>query len=617
MADLNQNLQDENSERKSVEQQLQLCQTALDTLPEAVLWVDSSGRIIYANHFACEQYQYTQREFGLISVAEVSLDFDSREEFASFFVSVMKIQKRIVQKAIHKRKDGTTFPAVVSAHIVPNGDEEISCVFARDATEETQSEENRRRFFESAIDLFAVVDLNTGHLSQASISWYDILGFESSMVVDQAIYTFVYEPDREAVRRALQNAAEEHASGLTIRMVHYDKSIRWIEWHGKIVVGESEIYISGRDVTAGEHAVIRRVAQAVSPQLYVYDINENRIVFQNHDVAQLMGYNPSEFGVNVTARLAHPQDLPRLRKHTDDLRSAKDDAVYDLEYRLRHADGSWHWFLRRDAVFQRSSNGKVQQIVGTATHVNELQLLKAHATELERANSELEAFAYIASHDLKQPLRGIDNLAIWIAEDSKDVLPQTSREHLKKLRHRVSRMEGLLNELLNYSRVGRTPEQIETVDLNHLVNELSELLDPPEGFKVECVGEMPRMKVARVPLEQVLRNLIGNAIKHRNSDTGCVQIRATEKNERVYFEVSDDGPGIPAEFHERVFGMFVTLRPRDELEASGMGLAISRKTVESKGGWIKIRPHNSDSPPANGTTILFDWPVKEESDLQN
>ena len=609
----NDELIDEISQRRAIEQKLRLCQNALDTVPQAVLWIESSGRIVYANEFACTQYQYTQQELERLSIADISLDFDSSEDFATFFAQVSVPEQRRMQKSLHRKKDGTTFPAAISAHMVPGGIEEICCVFAGDVTEEAQSEEKRRRFFNSAIDFFGVVDLKSGQLSHVSPSWVDILGFQPATVVEQSLYYFVHESDRPTVRRALVGVAEGSAFGVTIRMVHQNGGTRWIEWRGQPVAGESEVYISGRDVTDGEQEVIRRVARAISPQLYVYDIDEDRIIFQNHDVARSLGHNEeqgSESG--AVTRLAHPKDLPRLRSHCDALRKADDDTVYDLEYRMRHVDGSWHWFLRRDAVFQRSRDGQVQQIVGTATHVNELQLLKAHMIDLERANSDLAAFAYVASHDLKQPLRGIDNLAIWIAEDSKGALPEKSQEHLKKLRLRVSRMEGLLSELLNYSRVGRTPETIEPVDLKLLIRGLCDLLDPPPQFKVECLGEMPPMRVARVPLEQVLRNVIGNAIKHRDSDVGFVQIRATQTNDRVYFRIHDDGPGIAEEFHERVFGMFVTLRPRDEIEASGMGLAISRKTIESKNGSIKI-----ESRPGEGTTILFDWPAEEEVDLHD
>jgi PAS domain S-box-containing protein len=224
--------------------------------------------------------------------------------------------------------------------------------------------------------------------------------------------------------------------------------------------------------------------------------------------------------------------------------------------------------------------------------------------ELQRSNRELDRFAYVASHDLKAPLRAIDNLSKWIETDAADVLPDPSREHLNKLRGRVHRMERLLDDLLAFSRAGRIQHVAERVDGSLLVRNVFELLAPPPEFRL-LADDLPVLETQRVPLETVMRNLIGNAIKHHHKADGCISVTAEDLGDLVEFRVSDDGPGIAPAFHERIFELFQTLQPRDQLEGSGMGLAIVKKTVESMGGTITV-----ESEAGQGAAFRFTWPKK-------
>lgn len=223
--------------------------------------------------------------------------------------------------------------------------------------------------------------------------------------------------------------------------------------------------------------------------------------------------------------------------------------------------------------------------------------------ELERSNRELDHFAYVASHDLKAPLRAIDNLSKWIESDAAALLPPDSQEHLAKLRGRVHRMERLLDDLLAYSRAGRVQHAPETVATGDLVRSVFDLLAPPSEFRLIVDDPLPELITQRVPLETVLRNLMGNAIKHHQRKDGCIRITARDMLEWVEFSVEDDGPGIAPAFHDRIFELFQTLQPRDQVEGSGMGLAIVKKTVESLGGTISV-----DSTVGEGAVFRFTWP---------
>jgi len=229
--------------------------------------------------------------------------------------------------------------------------------------------------------------------------------------------------------------------------------------------------------------------------------------------------------------------------------------------------------------------------------------VRTRTAELERSNQELDQFAYVASHDLKAPLRAVDNLAQWVAEDLGTDIPEETARHLKLMQQRVVRMEGLLDDLLHYSRAGRYEYQSEVVNCNMLIEEVVLLLDPPETFNVKVVSDLPTFETFKVPLLQTFQNLIGNAIKHHPRQDGHVRIDVSEAGDWWQFSIEDDGDGIAPEYHRQVFEMFKKLKSRDEVEGSGMGLAVVKKVIESFGGHIVLK-----SEKGQGTCFEFQWP---------
>jgi PAS domain S-box-containing protein len=223
--------------------------------------------------------------------------------------------------------------------------------------------------------------------------------------------------------------------------------------------------------------------------------------------------------------------------------------------------------------------------------------------ELERSNADLEEFAYVASHDLKAPLRAISHLVEWISEDIEATASTETIDNLKLLRGRVVRLQSLLDGLLAYARIGKARVSYEQVDVNQVVRDVVAVLSPPPGFHVVCDGKMPMLRTHRTPILAVLQNLISNGIKHHDRNEGRITIAMKLENGVAEFRVSDDGTGIEPRFHERIFVIFQTLSSRDELETSGIGLAIVKKRVETHGGRIWVE----SAPPARGTTIVFTW----------
>jgi signal transduction histidine kinase len=223
--------------------------------------------------------------------------------------------------------------------------------------------------------------------------------------------------------------------------------------------------------------------------------------------------------------------------------------------------------------------------------------------ELERSNRELDQFAYVASHDLKAPLRGIANLTEWIEEDLGDLVTGESRQHMQLLRGRVHRMEALIDGILAYSRAGRIQDKPQRVAVDALLTESIELLAPPSGTEIVVGAGMPTIETERVPLQQVFMNLIGNAIKYNRRPGARVEVAVEQQEHHYRFSVSDNGPGIAPQFRDRIWQIFQTLAPRDKVEGTGIGLSVVRKIVEARGGqtWL-------ESDVGKGTTFYFTWP---------
>jgi signal transduction histidine kinase len=303
---------------------------------------------------------------------------------------------------------------------------------------------------------------------------------------------------------------------------------------------------------------------------------------------------------------------------------------FQLEYRTLHRDGSYRWILTQgQAVWDKI--GQVVRMVGAETDITERKqaqaelaqlneqleervrqrtsqleqvnkILLATTSQLEKRNQELDQFAYVASHDLKAPLRAIANLSEWLEEDLQHKLDDDTRHNLNLLRGRVHRLENLINGLLAYSRVGRVSSEFQLVSVEQLLNDIIDSMVVPPEFKIEIIGEMPTLQTQLMPLQQIFSNLIDNAIKHHPRSDGKVSISVVEQENFYEFTITDDGKGIDPKYHDKIFTIFQTLEARDNKESTGIGLSIVKKAVENQGGAIELK-----SQLGQGTSFRFTW----------
>jgi signal transduction histidine kinase len=229
--------------------------------------------------------------------------------------------------------------------------------------------------------------------------------------------------------------------------------------------------------------------------------------------------------------------------------------------------------------------------------------LKENLNNLEKINRELDQFAYIASHDLKAPLRAIASLADWIKEDSADELTVESINNLELLRGRVTRMESLIHGILAYSKAGKIRTETTLVNVKEMLFEIIDSLNPSLSFSINIPTDLPVIETEATKLQQVFANLISNSIKYMDKPNGIINIGCLQMDDTCQFFVEDNGPGIEKEYHERIFQLFQTLYTRDEVESTGIGLSIVKKIIEEQKGKIWV-----ESEKGKGSKFIFTWP---------
>jgi predicted ATPase/signal transduction histidine kinase len=223
--------------------------------------------------------------------------------------------------------------------------------------------------------------------------------------------------------------------------------------------------------------------------------------------------------------------------------------------------------------------------------------------ELNKVNEELKNFAYVVSHDLKAPLRAINQLAGWIEEDYAGAFDEDGKAQMTLLRSRAKKMHDMIDGILQYSRIGRIKETTEFVDLNSLVNEVVEALSPPPQIEIQVQADLPSVHVEKLRMYQVVQNLFDNAIKYNDKPQGLISLTYQEQDNEWHFCVQDNGIGIDTPYQQKVFQLFQTLEPKDQHNNTGVGLSVVEKIINNWGGKIWL-----ESELGQGCRFFFTLP---------
>ncbi len=288
------------------------------------------------------------------------------------------------------------------------------------------------------------------------------------------------------------------------------------------------------------------------------------------------------------------------------------EPLIEVEERETWQDGSVTW-VSTSKVPMLDANRKVTGLVGISRNITKRKIaeqkLKETAIELKRSNEELEQFAYVASHDLQEPLRMVASYVQLLEKRYNDQLDDDAKEFIHYAVDGAKRMQGLINDLLVYSRVGTRGKEFELTDCNQIVQRVQNDLTiaiQESNAKIK-VDPLPEVVADSLQLGQLFQNLISNAIKFRGDKSPEIEVHVEEKNDEYTFSVKDNGIGIDEQYANRIFMVFQRLHTRDEYPGSGIGLAVCKKIVERHGGHIHV-----ESKEGEGATFYFSIPKKGE-----
>jgi PAS domain S-box-containing protein len=612
--------------------------SVLEHMSEGVMLIDAKGNAFYQNPASLRIHGFDQSGTGFIKNQDLPISWKGWNEQGrpldvdEWPLSRVTRGERVQNQVLRARRCETNHEFFASYNGSPiyddNGKIALSFITIQDITERRQAErevresEERFRTLANSMPQLASMARADGFILWYNQRWYDYTGTTPEQmegwgwqsVHDPAVLPSVLIRWRDAIALAqpfemvfpLRGADGTFRNFLTRVQPMKDSEGRLVQWFGTITdVDQLKRIEQSLRVT---QARLESTLEASSVGTWTWDIASDRLIadeFTARMFSVAAGLAAEGLPAAAYLQVVHEEDRA-------DVAEALESAIrlcgsYDIEYRVRQSAGAFRWLQARGRV-ESDGAGHATYFHGAVIDITDRKLselsLRDNNRQLKRSNRDLEDFAYIASHDLKTPLGGIKSAALWLEEDLHD-LSDESRKLLGLMRSRINRMEKLLDDLLTYSRVGRTDTAASESKFTDVFAGIIEVLNPPAHIQVRLEGELPVTVTAGAQLEQVLRNLINNAIKHHDKQNGEVVLSGKRVGDFVEFVVRDDGPGIPPQFHDKIFQLFQTLKRRDEVEGSGMGLALVKKLVEQQNSCITVHSEGNGA----GAEFRFQWPT--------
>ena len=409
--------------------------------------------------------------------------------------------------------------------------------------------------------------------------------------------------DESIAVNAIKRGAENYLVKGSLESELLDKTVKIAVQKKKLeqqLVEKEKLLNEKQDELAAAHAFQTLVQDTLPGYIFVKD-TDFRIVRANQRFMELF---PEEMRGKVIGYTTFEQyQEHEMQAFLQKDKEAFEKGVSETLEKITFPDGE---IRTLHTVKTRFEDTKGQLfILGTSTDVTERELLIA---QLEKSNADLEEFAYIASHDLKSPLNAIKKLVNWIEEDYGTSMPEGAKPHFEMIKSRASRLTNLLTDLLDYSRLNKQMGESESIQLERFVKILHAMNENAERFSLQVPSV--EVQLPKIALQIVLLNLLSNTIKHHDQDKGNITIDVEQVMGGYKIHYKDDGPGIAKEYREKIFQMFLTLKTKDEVEGSGMGLAMVKKVLDFYGGHIEL-VFESDLPNPQGVHFEIFWPSSQ------
>ncbi|MEG4290463.1 PAS domain S-box protein [Microcoleus sp. C2C3] len=335
----------------------------------------------------------------------------------------------------------------------------------------------------------------------------------------------------------------------------------------------------------------------------------------NPGFCQIVRYAESELLQKNWQAITHPDDIEADREYVRSLLSGNIQ-TFSMEKRLLCKDRAVRW-ANVTVSAMRDANGTPQYLICAIEDISQRKLVQEllqasldtqtrYAQELTRSNAELEQFSYVASHDLQAPLSTIAGYAQLLEKRCHNQLDAQGNKFIRNIVNSCGRMQALIDDLLEYSRVGRSEKPFDMIDCNLVFEDACANLQLAIRQDRASVtrGDLPRVRGDSFQLLQLFQNLIGNAIKYRSSEAPMVRVSASRQGDSWVFSVQDNGIGIAEQYHPRIFQLFQRLHSQKQYSGTGIGLAICQRIVARHGGRLWV-----ESEPNRGSTFYFSIPI--------
>lgn len=642
----------------ALEYQHRIMHTITNNATAALFMMDAAGRCTFMNPAAEVMTGYTFAEMK-DNVLHTMLHH-SHPDGTPYPLEECPLDRalpRNIQIRAHEdvfiRKDGTFFPVMCSASpIIERGEPIATVIEVRDITEEKAVREQIRNSEERLRAALTASETGTfrWEITTNRLEWDENLRHlfgQPSITEPLTLDTFIgmiHPDDRAAVIKNCEASAREGMDfDMEFRVIWPDGTVHWLYDKGKIVLdtdGRPD-YMTGAcvDITAykRDQEIIRESGERFRfladniPQVVWQADPDGNIIFYNRHWFAYTGMSAEETKSDGWEQIVHPEDARenlRIWRH-----SITTGEPFESEYRFRRHDGIYRWHLGR-AQAMRDDSGNIIMWIGINVDIDDQkrfaeeleervqerteELLLANE-ELNRSNSELERFAYVASHDLQEPLRKITTFGERLSGAYSNAFDNRGRMYLDSMRNAAARMQALIDDLLTFSRITRNNEVFEQVHLDAVFREVLADLDITieQRKAVVTVDELPVIQAVHGQMRQLFQNLLSNALKFNDKEQPVVSVtaetvygREVEGINRAYFfdrycriTVRDNGIGFEEQYLNKIFVIFQRLHNRAEYEGTGIGLAICQKIVEYHRGII-----TAHSRPGEGSAFVVVLP---------
>ncbi len=639
-------VQRELSERQSVETALRQQRDLYETLLQAQSevgegFVIADGpQISYTNEAFREISGYTDQELREMPTYFELFRPEEREMLIEHFNRRMSGGGGADHQEVSLlRKDGRTVNLEIAVKMLPKAGSRRTVVIARDITRRKRYEIELERSERSLVAAQRIARMGNFEydvqkdLARWSDELYSIFGYIPQEFTPR-YKTFLrstHPEDRRHLRRSVREALRTGKSDtIEYRIVRPDGAIRFVESQYEVIQeGDRPVWLIGtvQDVTERRETErkvreaevrFRTLVEQTPAVTYMQEVagpedagGPKPVMYISPQYKDILGYVAEQEMLDDDhwLKIMHPEDRERVL--AEDERTDETGEPFMMEYRQIAKDGSLVW-IHDEAVLVRDEDGNPLHWQGVQYDITEQKRieeeLEARAEELARSNAELERFAYIASHDLQEPLRMVSSYTQLLARRYKGRLDQDADEFIEYAVDGANRMQILINDLLVYSRVGTRGKDFTPTDLS-LVLELTRAnlqIAIEENGAIVTSDSLPTVVGDRTQLIQLFQNLIGNAIKFRGERPPEVHLGAERRGKEWLISVRDNGIGLDAEYKERIFVVFQRLHTKEEYSGTGIGLAVCKKIVERHGGRVWV-----ESKPGEGSTFFFTMPADE------